>query len=73
MLLSISKFCTKESAFPPVHHFSPGLQSMFIRQGAGTSQNLDVPSQLSHWLPADFGRRDEITTSSLISLAAILL
>lgn len=74
MLLSIFKFCSEVGiiAFPPTHHFSPGLHGKSVRQGASTSQNSDVPSQPPHWLPTAFGRRDEITTSSLISLAAIL-
>jgi len=75
MLLSIFKFHSEVGiiAFPPARHCSPGLQGTSVRQGAGTSRNSDAPSQLSHGLPAAFGRRDEITASSLISLAAILL
>lgn len=75
MLLSTFTFCSevRTIAFPPAHHFSPGLCGMLVRQGAGTSWNVDVPIQPSHRLPAAFGKRNEITTSSLISLAVILL
>lgn len=74
MLLSIFKFYSEVGiiAFPPAHHFSLSLYRMSVGQGASTDQNLEVPSQLSHWLPTDFVRKDEITTS-LISLAAILM
>lgn len=45
MLLSIFKFCSEVGiiAFPPARCVSPGLHGMSYRQGAGTSQNVDVP------------------------------